>query len=175
MGIISPIEFSYTHERLSKKEVCNKKAAIWRNVLILEDRRLKIFCEHGNLPIRSFPNGVKNYLKIQDLLVSIVLLPLFCMKSLAAFIECFGKQPWKKRPANILCFMNPNAPFSMLRAIKIYDTELITTNLLTLPTLVTYQNNKKRPPSCFSVVVGLYCCFTLMVSMSQTSLFRRRK
>ena len=49
----------------------------------------------------------------------------------------------KKRPANILCFMNPNAPFSMLRAIKIYDTELITTNLLTLPTLVTYQNNKK--------------------------------
>ena len=76
----------------------SKKAAIWRTVLILEDRRLKIFCEHGNLPIRSFPNGVKNYLKIQDLLVSIVLSPFFCMKSLAAFIECFGKQPWKKGP-----------------------------------------------------------------------------
>ena len=60
----------------------SKKAAIWRTVLILEDRRLKIFCEHGNLPIRSFPNGVKNYLKIQDLLVSIVLSPFFAVWNL---------------------------------------------------------------------------------------------
>ena len=76
----------------------SKKAAIWRTVLILEDRRLKIFCEHGNLPIRSFPNGVKNYLKIQDLLVSIVLSPFFVWNLWRPLLNVLESSLGKKGP-----------------------------------------------------------------------------
>lgn len=152
----------------------SKKAAIWRTVLILEDRRLKIFCEHGNLPIRSFPNGVKNYLKIQDLLVSIVLSPFLLYEIFGGLYWMFWKAALEKKARKYPVFHESQCAIFDAPC----DQDLwygIDHNLLTLPTLVTYQNNKKRPPSCFFVVVGLYCCFTLMVSMSQTSLFRRRK